>query len=53
MVEQDDPNLLQELCEQASREKDSEKLLSLTQQICQILDKKRSQHRGERSKKSA
>jgi hypothetical protein len=44
---------LKELCDQASHEQDPEKLLSLTKQICEILDQKRNAHLQNISKKSA
>jgi len=34
--------LLQKLCDQATHEQDPERLLSLTKQTCEILDKKRT-----------
>jgi hypothetical protein len=40
MASRYDPALLQKLCEQASKETDTEKLLELTRKISEELDKK-------------
>ncbi len=40
MADQYDPALLQRLCEQASKETDSARLLDLTRQISELLDRK-------------
>jgi hypothetical protein len=48
MADHFDPTLLQQLCEQASKETDTQKLLELTKQIGDLLDKKQSARTGEK-----
>ena len=48
-----DPALLQQLCEQASKEMDPEKLLRLTKQINQLLELKEQATRPAQSNKKS
>jgi len=54
MPDQPDPELLQRLCEMASKETNTEKLLDLTRQINEFFEKKNAASSSEaRSKKPA
>jgi hypothetical protein len=53
MSEKYDPARLHKLCEQASKETDSDKLLKLIREISEELDKKLPSSTEDQSKKSA
>lgn len=53
MTERYDPALLQQLCEQASKEMDPDKLLRLTKRINQLLESREQAAKNEQSKKKS